>query len=138
MTEIVQIARDPARKDGGVLCQLDDGRVFVTLSDEIRKFALEGDESALPAFNRAWSHKPDLFAGPIRPRVPVIETSDAPGLAADLTEEDRQRLYKIIDKHWRFYFAEPPTLRQKDNLIDGIGARVAERLVKREVDAGRL
>lgn len=136
MPEIVAIQFDPERDDDGVMCQLDDGRVFVTLRSEIGKYAEAGDEDALPAFNRAWTHNPRLFNGPVKPRVPVIVTQEVQGLHTELSERDRMRLHRIIDKYWRAYFATFPTPAQKDNLIDGLGARVAAKIVKKTVDRG--
>jgi hypothetical protein len=164
---IREIAFDPAREDGGVLCQLGDGRVFVTLADEIGKYAEGGDATALPAFNRAWHHDPGLFNGPIVPRMPrasqgrpsllgstaagAFATGELPRLAAssetietehgfvgDLTEKDRNRMYAIIRKHHKFYFADEPTRAQMDNLIEGIGLRLVEEQIRKRVDAGEL
>lgn len=136
--EIVQIAMDPERGDNGVLCQLRDGRVFVTLGDSIEPYMEMGDETALPAFNRAFRHNPNLFKGPITPRVPQIPAMDGPGLTADLTDRDRERMYQIIRKHHRFYFADHPTKAQMDNLIESLGMRVVEGELKRRVDKGIL
>jgi len=139
MGVIVALAQDPARGDDGLLCQLEDGRVFLTLAGSMREYAEEADETALPAVNRAWERAPSLFAGPLTPRVPVVPAQSA-GIAADLTVEDRARLYRIIRKHRRAYFAPgvEPSIAQMDNLIDGLGARTAEKIVRSAVDHGKL
>jgi len=151
-TTIERIALDPTKGDGGVLCQLTDGRVFVTLSAEIAKFAEPGDESALPAFQRAWVREPDLFAGPITPRMPKVDGSSLPriapepegemvaeaGFIGELTPRDRARLERIIEKNHKFYFADHPTKAQVDNLINGIGLRVAEQMVRKALDGGMI
>ncbi len=144
---IESIQFDPTRAivDDGVLCQLSDGRVFVTLASEVGKYAEDGDGDPLIAFRKAWRHDPGLFAGPILPRaapsMPVLtpESSSVElehGFSGDLTPKDRARLHSIIRKYHRFYFADEPTPAQMDNLLDGLGLKVAEAEVRRRVDKG--
>lgn len=120
------------------MCQLADGRVFLTLASTIQPYAHEGDEDALPAFTRAFAHDPGLFKHLAKPEAPKL-TADLPeGITADITVEDRRRLRAIIDRHWKFYFAERPTNAQKDQMIDAFGPRVAAKIVKKHVDGGRI
>lgn len=124
--------------NGAWLVQLFDGRVFITLSESIRPFALPGDEDALPAFTRAFSHSPHLFRHLEKPEAPKVIDQLPEGITADITDADRMRLRKIIMRHWKAYFAEQPTNKQMDQLIDALGPRVAANVVKKQVDAGRI
>ncbi len=122
----------------GWLVEHYDGRVFLTLASRCQTFAREDDADALPAFNRAFSSNPDLFRLLDKPELPAATLDSSPGLTQDLTPADRARLRAMTRKHWRFYFASQPTTAQVDQLIDAIGVEVATKLVKREVDGGRL
>lgn len=124
--------------NGAWLCQHADGRVFLTLSDTIMPYAHAADQDALPAFGRAWTHDPTLFKHLPKPEAPKLVDELPEGITADITPRDRQRLRAIIDKHWRAYFAEKPTNRQKDQLIDALGPRVAAQVVKKQVDRGTI
>lgn len=137
-TRIVSIAMDPEQGDDGVLCQLEDGRVFVALSKSIWPFAMPGDPTALEAFNRAFESRPDLFRGPLTPRASQTPAYEGPGFIADLTDRDRERMYSIIRKNHWLYFADHPTKAQMDNLIEGLGMKVIEDQLRRQIDAGRL
>lgn len=122
----------------GWFVQHFDGRVFLVLASRCRQWAMPDDADALPAFNRAFASNPGLFAWLEKPELPERTLEVTPGMIQDLTDRDRARLRKITEKHWRFYFAAPPTLAQIDNLIDCIGAEVATKLVKAAVDKGQV
>lgn len=121
---------------GGTICLHRDGRMFVTLGEHIRYYALHDDETALPAFNRAFTAKPELYRE-IHKKASVDVGNDV-GFSGQLTDVDRARLTKIILKHHQQYFADHPTPAQIDNLINGLGIEVATRLIKTAVDNGAL
>lgn len=52
----------------------------------------------------------------------------------DLSFADRMLLRAIVRKHHRRYFADHPSDRQVDQLIDSLGAEVQEKLVQAVVD----
>lgn len=117
-----------------ILAWRNDGRAFVSLSDQIRHFSTQPDEGAsltpelvLDALNEAWGSNPNLFRL-VTPKqaAPLAQES---GMAHELTDGDRKRLHAIIDKHHRRYFADWPTPAQKDNLIDALGPAVAAKIV---------
>lgn len=120
----------------GMLCQHRDGRVFVTVTSTIGEFAMEGDMDAMPAFNRAFRHRPGLFRLLDAPKGPPKQLETEHGFTQELTVEDRKRLRAITMGHWRFYFADQPTTAQVDQLIDSLGPDVARKLVRAAVKKG--
>lgn len=135
---VAAIPHHDNEKNDAWLVQLVDGRVFLTIGEQIRPFAHPTDEDALPAFTRAFSHSPYLFRHLERPEAPRLIDEVPEGITADITMADRRRLRAIVDKHWKFYFAERPTNAQKDQLIDALGPRVAAQVVKKQVDRGAI
>lgn len=115
-----------------------DGRVFLVLASRCREFAREDDADALPAFNRAFASNPGLFSWLEKPEAPPQTLESDVGMIQDLTPADRARLRRITEKHWRFYFASPPSRAQIDQLIDALGVEVATKLAKKAVDGGRI
>jgi hypothetical protein len=121
------------------LCAHADGRHFVALSGEIARHHRrpEDGDDALASFNRAFLAAPGMFRQ-VNPRQPrnCLETEH--GFIGDLTDRDRQRLRAIVRRHHKQYFADVPTNAQVDNLIEGIGLRCAEKLVRAAVDGGHI
>ncbi len=120
--------------NGAILAFRVDGSAYVCLAEQVRHFSDVPDVTAtvqiddvIAALDRAWETNQNLFRR-VMPKERVVAPSS--GMAMELTRADRVRLHAIIDKHHKQYFADHPTKRQKDNLIDALGPQVAARIVK--------
>lgn len=139
MPQIIEYDTSRVESDDAILVRVDDGRVFVCVSERIRLFALQSDADAFQVLQRAFDSNPALFKQ-VRGRVlaAVPEVSIQATFTSHLTDRDRERLRAMTLKHWRFYFASHPTRAQVDQLIDAIGPQVAAKMVKAAVDTGAI
>lgn len=134
---IIEIHMHPDHPDA-ILCFDRFQRGFVCVSDQARRYAKRGDEDALPAINRMWHNAPDNFRPVKRGFISQEPLTSEPGFIGELTDADRARLRAIIRKEHKRWFADHPTDAQCDNLIEGLGLHVAQKIVKAQLDAGKI
>lgn len=101
------------------------GCEFYTIMHEPERNRVVGD---------GWYAKPEIMAKYVPP--PLVEKKS--GMAMDLTPMDRARLRNIVRKTHRMYFADRPSDRLLDSLIDGLGPEAATGLLRRAIDAGAI